>query len=65
MSPPRSPQPPEVTQPISPPENLGFRKMSARSSVTTVIKKDNMELNVSSRQSQKTIIGLSDLRVGD
>ena len=54
-----------VTRPTTALEDLGLRNTSARSSVTTLTKKDIMQPSVSSHQSQKTSTGLVDLRVGD
>ena len=65
MSPSRPPQPLEVTQPTPLPENLGFRKTSARLSVITITNKDIMQLSVLSHLSQKISINFDNLSVSD
>ena len=56
---------PGITQPTPPPEDLGLKKTSDRSSIITITKKDTMQPSVLSHQSQKTSTGLGNLRVGD
>ena len=65
MSPSKPPQPPEVTQPTILLKDLGLRKTSARSSITTVTKRDTMKPSIPSHQSQKTSTNLGNFRVGD
>ena len=59
------PQPPEITRPTTPPEDLRLKKTSARSFVTTLTKKDIEQPSVPSHPSQKSSVSFGNLRVGD